>query len=178
VHSAASLRVLLPSPLTHLSGFASLNKDYLKPQDTINAVLKAADGSHGIFELTSAAPTKSRCEQGGGNGMIVTGHLGWLSVNHATVQDSSGSQISVVRITIKSITEVDGPPGSEKEEIIDEPKRGVETELKSFFAAIQGNDDGLGDPAEALKDVAFIQAALNSEGQSVDLGKLISQEGL
>jgi Oxidoreductase family, C-terminal alpha/beta domain len=165
--------VTLPSPLTSLSGFASLNKDYLEPHDTVNAVLKAADGSHGMFELTFAAPTQSRT----GNTMTVTGHSGWLSVNHATVEDAStGSQTPVIRVTIKSITEVDGKPGAEKEEVIDEPVRGVEIELKSFFAAISGEDDGLGNPAEALKDVAIIQAALNSKGQPVDLEKLISQQ--
>jgi predicted dehydrogenase len=175
VHSAASLRVLLPSPLTHLSGFASLNKDYLKPHDTINCVLKAADGSHGIFELTFAAPCESLGKEA--NGMIVTGSSGWLSVKPAVVQDANtGSQTYVMQTTIKSVTEVDGKPGPEKEEVINEPMRGVVVELKSFFTAMNGSDDGLGDPAEALKDVALIQAALNSEGQLVDLVKLVSQQ--
>lgn len=173
-HFAAALRVLLPSPLTHLSSFASLNKDYLKPHDTINAILKSADGSHGMFQLTFAAPTESRTKQG--NDLIITGNSGWLSVNKATVQDARGaSQISVIRTTIHSVTEMDGKLGPEKEEVIDELVRGVEVELQSFFSAIKGDDDGLGDPDGALKDVAFIQAALNSEGQLIDLDKLISQ---
>jgi hypothetical protein len=156
--------------VTHLSSFASLNKKYLQPHDTINAILKSADGSHGIFELTFAAPTQSRTQQG--NGMTITGDSGWLSVNQTTVQDtSSASQKSVIRTTIHSITEVDGKPGPEKEEVIDEPVSGVKVELQSFFLAIKGNDDGLGDPAGALKDVAFIQAALNSEGQLIDLSQ-------
>jgi hypothetical protein len=147
--------------------------DYLKPHDTINVVLKAADGSHGIFELTYAAPTQSRT----GDAMIVTGTSGWLSVSRANVQEAgTTAQISVIRTTIKSVTDVDGKPGPEKEEVIDEPARGVEVELKSFFAAIGGDDDGLGNPAEALKDVAIIQAALNSEGKPVDLQKLVSQQ--
>jgi hypothetical protein len=105
--------------------------------------------------------------------MIITGDSGWLSVNQTTVQDtSSASQKSIIRTTIHSITEVDGKPGPEKEEVIDEPVSGVKVELQSFFLAIKGNDDdGLGDPAGALKDVAFIQAALNSEGQLVDLSQ-------
>ena len=48
-------------------------------------------------------------------------------------------------------------------------------ELKSFFAAIAGNDDGFGDPFEALKDVGFIQAGLNSNGSPIDLVKLVQQ---
>ena len=58
-------------------------------------------------------------------------------------------------------------------EVIDEPIWGVESELASFFDAIQGvgDTDGerLGDPSEALKDVALIEAALGSEGGLVDL---------
>lgn len=165
---------MLPSALTHLSGFASLNKDYLKPHDTINAVLKAADGSHGMYELTFAAPTESLTKQG--NGMTVTGSSGWLFLTRAVVQDAgTASPKPVIRTTIHSISQEDGKLGPEKEEVIDEPASGVETELRSFFAAINGSDDGLGNPAEALKDVAFIQAALNSEGELVDLEKLFSQ---
>jgi hypothetical protein len=158
--------------LTHLSGFVSLNRDYLKPYDTVNAVVKSADGSHGIFELTFAAPTESRTKHG--NAMIITGSSGWLSVNEATVQDET-SQKSVIRTTIYSATETNGALGHETVEVIDEPVRGVEVELQSFFSAIKGNDDGLGEPTRALGDVAFIQAALNSEGQLIDLDKLISQ---
>lgn len=164
---------MLPSNMTHLSGFASLNKEYLKPQDTINAVVKAADGSHGIFELTFAAPTQSRTQQG--NGVIITGDAGWLSVNQAPVEDNAVSYKPALRTTIKTVTKVDGKPGPEKEEVIDEPVRGVECELKSFFNAIGWSDDGLGEPSEALKDVAFIQAALNSEGELLDLEKLASR---
>lgn len=146
----------------------------MKPHDTINVVLKAADGSHGILELTFAAPTQSRTKEG--NGTIITGDSGWLSVNQASVQDAStASQKSVLRTTIRSVVEVDGKPSTEKEEVIDEPVRGVEEEFSSFFKAIQGqNDDGLGDPAGALQDVALIQAALNSDGQLVDLQALVS----
>lgn len=174
-HTAAALRILLPSPLTHLSGFASLNKDYLKPHDTINAILKAADGSHGILELTFAAPTESRANEW--DGTIITGDSGWLSVNQVTVLDAStASERSVIRTIIRSVVEVDGEPSTEKEDVIDEPERGVEEELISFFKAIQGKDDGLGDPAGVLKDVALIQAALNSDGQLVDLHSLVSSE--
>ena len=38
--------------------------------------------------------------------------------------------------------------------------------------AIDGKDDGHGKGPDALKDVAFIQAALNSNGKPVDLIKL------
>ena len=46
-------------------------------------------------------------------------------------------------------------------------------EVASFLDAIDGKDDGYGQPKDALKDVAFIQAALNSDGKPVDLVKLV-----
>ncbi|KAG1809583.1 uncharacterized protein BJ212DRAFT_1484294 [Suillus subaureus] len=63
----------------------------------------------------------------------------------------------------------------EKEEVIDEPLKGIELEQASFFAALKGKDDGLGSPLSALKDVAVIEAALTSGGEPIDLEKLLSQ---
>ncbi|KIJ64973.1 hypothetical protein HYDPIDRAFT_111692 [Hydnomerulius pinastri MD-312] len=176
VHSAAALRVMLPSAMTHLSGFASLNVEWLAPHDTINTIIKSADGSHGIFELSFGAPTSSRTSIG--NGTIITGTDGYLTVGQTKVKDPvTGGDKSVFRIVIKSVTrDADGKPGPEKEEVIDEPVRGVELELASFFAAaLEGKDDGLGSPLGALRDVAIIEAALNSDGKSIDLEKLVSQ---
>ncbi|KAG9307907.1 hypothetical protein JVU11DRAFT_12951 [Chiua virens] len=174
-HSAAALRVILPSPMTHLSGFASLNLEYLAPQDTINAIIKSADGSHGIFELSNAAPTQSRSSVG--NGIVITGTDGYLTINQTTAKDPvTGGERSVFRVVIKSVTRsVDGKVGPEKEAVIDELSRGVEQELASFFAAaLEGKEDGLGSPRGALRDVAIIEAALKSNGQLIDLEKLLS----
>ncbi|KDQ32487.1 hypothetical protein PLEOSDRAFT_1091124 [Pleurotus ostreatus PC15] len=171
VHTAAALRVMLPSPLTHLSGFASLNKDYLPPHDTIHAIAKsiAKDSTttfHGTASLTWASPTASKSVP---DGITITGSDGWLS---ATTIYAEG----VVRITIKSVVHAAGKPDEEREEIIDKPIQGVQRELESFFAATKGTDDGLGDPLGALRDVAFIQAGLDSNGALVDLEKLISSD--
>jgi hypothetical protein len=161
--------------MTHLTGFASLNKDWLAPHDTINATIKTADGSHGIFELSFAAPSPSRSSAGGGGGIIVTGTDGWLQVQQTQACDFVYNvKKPVFRITIKSATrDANGVLGPEKEEVIDEPIRGVEREQASFFAALDGKDDGLGNPFGALKDVAVIQAALTSDGKLIDLEKLI-----
>lgn len=174
-HSAAALRVMLPSPMTYLSGFASLNLEWLAPQDTINAIIKSADGSHGIFELSNAAPTQSRSSVG--NGTVITGADGYLTINQTKVKDPvTGDEKPVFRIIIKSVTrDADGKAGPEREEVIDEPVRGVELELASFFAAaLEGKEDGLGSPRGALRDVAIIEAALNSGGKLIDLEKLVS----
>ncbi|OJA15196.1 hypothetical protein AZE42_11141 [Rhizopogon vesiculosus] len=173
VHFVAALRVILPSAMTHLSGFASLNKDWLAPHDTINATIKAADGSHGTFELSFAAPSPSRSDAGGG--IIITGTDGWLQVQQMQARDFvHNAEKRVFRITVKSATrDANGVLGPEKEEVIDEPIRGVEMEQASFFAALGGKDDGLGSPLGALKDVAVIEAALTSDGKLMDLEKLI-----
>ncbi|KAG1785284.1 uncharacterized protein HD556DRAFT_1250178 [Suillus plorans] len=175
VHSAAALRVILPSSMTHLSGFASLNKEWLAPHDTINTIIKNADGSHGIYELSFAAPSPSRANAGGG--LVFTGADGWLQVQQTRARDLIHNvEKPILRVTIKSATrDANGVLGPEKEEVIDEPIRGVELEQASFFAAIDGKDDGLGSPLGALKDVAVIQAALTSGGELIDLEKLISQ---
>lgn len=161
--------MILPHPLTHLSGFASLNKDYLAPHDTIHAVVKAGSHFHGTAELTWAHPTKSRPVS---EGFVFTGTEGWLSVNQINVP---GSKTPVIRVAIHSVVKVEGQPEQEKEEIIDEPVKGVEAELASFFDAVAGKENvaDIGDPLAALRDVAFIQAALNSDGASVDLAALV-----
>ena len=163
------LRVVLPYPLTHLSGFASLNKDYLLPHDTIQAIAKAGDNFHGIIEITFASPTKSLPV---GDRLVITGTEGWLSVN---VVNKPGTKRTFIRTVIRSVVKVDGKPDEEKEEVIEYPESGIAAEFGSFFDAIKGKNDGLGfgEPFAALGDVAFIQAALNSNGELVDLSKLL-----
>ena len=170
-HIAAALRTILPTPLTHLSSFASLNKDYLAPTDTIHVIAKSSTNFHGIVELTFAMPTESSPSP---DHITVTGTEGWLSVTETTFPSSGQDGI---RVTIKSVIKTHGKPNTEIETIIDEPQNGVQVELESFFLAVEGKVDGLelGNPKGALQDVAFIQAALNSHGQLVNLEQLISQ---
>lgn len=105
---------------------------------------------------------------------MITGSHGWISIANAQVEDPSGAKKSVIRVTIKTVqTDEDGVVTKEEEEIIDEPSIGVKAELKRFMAALDGADDGAGDPRNALNDVAFIEAALTSQGQSIDLQKLV-----
>ncbi|KAF8876840.1 oxidoreductase family protein [Infundibulicybe gibba] len=169
VHTVAALRVMLPQALTHLSGFASLNKEYLAPHDTINAVVKAGSHFHGTIELTFASPTTTRPTA---DGFVITGSDGWLSVNQASLP---GSNKSVIRIKIISVIKKDGKE-EEKEEVIEHPLMGVQSELLGFFSTISGKSaEAIGDPLAALRDVAFIEAGLNSDGSPVDLFKLVPE---
>jgi predicted dehydrogenase len=167
-HNLAALRVVLPTPLTHLSAFVSLNKDYLKPYDTIHSIAKSGDSFHGIVEITFALPTHS---VPAGDLILITGTEGWLSVNQV---NKPGTKGTFIRTVIKSVVKVEGKPNEEKEEIIEEAQDGIVAEFASFFDAIQEKDElQLGNPISALSDVAFVEAALNSNGELVDLTKLL-----
>ncbi|EPT01940.1 hypothetical protein FOMPIDRAFT_1041084 [Fomitopsis schrenkii] len=172
VHTLAALRVILPSPIKLVSGFASLNREFLKPEDTINAVVQSADGSHGVLDLTWGAPTASASERAA-KGITIVGTDGWLSIQSVQIVDGpkpvGGTRITVV--TAKK--DKDGNVTGETEEVIDKVSDGVPNEIRFFVNAINGSDDGLGTPQGALRDVAFIEAALNSKGSPIDVEKLV-----
>lgn len=164
---------MLPSPIVSLSGYASLNMEHLPPHDTINATARSFNGTHGIVELTFGAPVPSRSTLAG-NGISITGTDGWIWVDQTKITNPNGNEENVLRITTKKVVrDKDGKDIGETEEVILERVRGVELELRSFFQAIGGKDDGFGGPLGALQDVAFIEAALNSNGSPVDLVALV-----
>ncbi|EKM57148.1 uncharacterized protein PHACADRAFT_254723 [Phanerochaete carnosa HHB-10118-sp] len=168
VHTVAALRILLPSPIVSLSGFASQNRKHLPPHDTINAAARTADGVHGTVELTWGAPVPSRRDQGN-DGITITGEDGWIAINGVNLGSGRAYRISVYSVT----KDEQGRDIGEEKHVFEEEMRGVELQLVSFIKAIDGEDDGFGSPLGALKDVAFIQAGLNSDGQPVDLVKLV-----
>jgi len=147
--------------MTHLSSFASLNKKHLAPHDTINAIVKCSSHAHGIVEMSFANPTESPAIP---ETLIITGSTGSITIT------SSGG---VYKTNIVTVVKEEGKPDGVHEELLEEKGRGVEEELESFVKAMGGQDDGLGfgDPRGALADVAFIQAALHSEGQLLDLSE-------
>ncbi|QRW25820.1 P-loop containing nucleoside triphosphate hydrolase protein [Rhizoctonia solani] len=123
------------------------------------AVLQAAPTSdghppHGIMEMSCAAsPGFSRYV------LTVAGTEGNLTLekpSHFALADK-----------------ITGPDGSKTEEF-DKISSGVHEELGSFFRALSGQDDGNGEPRGALLDVALIQAFLTSEGNAIELKKLLS----
>jgi hypothetical protein len=144
-----------------------LNKEYLKPHDTIHALIKSDERFHGTVELTWGFPTSTKPQT---DGFVVTGSKGWMSINY------SWGPPPVVKVVINSITEAEDGKEEVVEEVIEEPGCGVAFELRSFFDVIAGRDDGLGlgDPSAALVDVAVIQAALNSHGNLVALEHLLA----
>ena len=77
--------------------------------------------------------------------------------------------------TVTREQEKEGDSVEEAEELFEEEQTSVREEVQSFLNAIKGTDDGLNSPLQTLLDVAVIQAALSSEGEPVDLDKLIRE---
>ncbi|KAF7309985.1 GFO-IDH-MocA domain-containing protein [Mycena indigotica] len=169
VHTIGALRTVLPHPLTHLSAFASLNFEYLKPHDTIHAVVQSDGNFHGIVELSFGAPTKTNptIDQ-----YVITGTNGWITLNFKRIDNKS-----VLRLVLHHVVkDGEGKKVKEEEEVMDLPVKGVQAELASFLEKVAGQETmNIGDPLEALRDVAFIEAGLNSNGVLVDLIKLVTE---
>ncbi|KAF9025812.1 oxidoreductase family protein [Hymenopellis radicata] len=166
VHTIAAIRTMLPkTPIEHVSSFASLIKSYLLPHDTITVIARGTSTPNtqfqGTLDMTFGFPTKSHPE----TGYTIIGTQGWVRVT---------SENNLYTVRSHFLTK-DGEEYEEAEEVVQEESCGVAVELKSFFGAITGTDDGLslGDPKAALLDVAFIQAALESNGVLVDLNALV-----
>ncbi|KAG8731897.1 hypothetical protein FRC12_019517 [Ceratobasidium sp. 428] len=190
VHNAAALRLILPFSLatSTLSGFASLTREYLAPHDTVQAVIQADPAStkgahppHGVFELSFSAPAGlSR------NFLTIIGTEGYMTITNIpkapaekdlhlakaapfAKKGASGEyNVTHIRVTVRR-----GDGGHQVDEV-DTIACGVVTEIERFVKAINGQDDGSGNPRGALQDVAIIQACLQSEGQPVELKKLLS----
>ncbi|KAG8691524.1 hypothetical protein FRC11_002114 [Ceratobasidium sp. 423] len=188
VHTNAVLRRVLGSSFqfntAKVSSFASLTRDYLAPHDTFQAVIQAAPTSdehppQGINEMSCAArPGFSRYI------LTVTGTEGNLTFESVT-KPPEDADLALARASAFNAgnhekpviphwrTTITGPDGSKTEEF-DRVSSGVHAELGSLYNALSGNDDGNGEPREALQDVALTQAFLTSQGNPVDMKKLLS----
>ncbi|KAF9652272.1 NAD(P)-binding protein [Thelephora ganbajun] len=154
VHWAAALRTILQEPLKLVSGFASLNIDWLAPLDTLTAVIQTASGAHGSFSLSFAASVQNTARFG----FVILGTEGLVEITR------KGSDLTL------KLTKADGSVDT-----IEHAPRGVQLELAAFVNAIKGVDDGLGTPLSALKDVGLLQAAFESQGKLVDLQELVPE---
>ncbi|KAL0580565.1 hypothetical protein V5O48_001477 [Marasmius crinis-equi] len=167
VHTSAALRTMLPNfTSSQLISFASLNKEYLAPHDTFHAIVKNASYS-GTLDFTWAWPTRSHPNS---DETVIMGSTGYMGIARRKVEEGGGWKVSVNALA--------SPASQEYKEIADTYEfrsSGVAEEFKSFFdvALGGGKEDGLvGNPTNALFDVALIQGALESNGGVVDLGQL------
>ncbi|KAH7102427.1 NAD(P)-binding protein [Auriculariales sp. MPI-PUGE-AT-0066] len=181
VHQAAVVRLILAEQHApaFLTGHATLTKKYLAPHDTIHAVFKTKSGATGVIELSFAAPQPSRSS----TNITVTGTKGWVRIEGVKV-DVEGVQKPAVRVTIRKLvpapTDVDAHATKEETQSWDELHVGVRNEFASFVAAVAKKPDSskigdmtVGEPRAMLRDVAFIQAALTSDGKQVSFDELL-----
>lgn len=63
-----------------------------------------------------------------------------------------------------------------REDALGVPIEGVAVEINAFVNAVSGNPTALelGDPLDALRDVAVIEASLRSNGALIDLEKMVN----
>ncbi|KIJ28562.1 hypothetical protein M422DRAFT_189558, partial [Sphaerobolus stellatus SS14] len=167
VHSAAVLRTALPSHPIALSGYVSLVQPYLAPTDTLTVVAQSSDGSHGTFELSKAAPTPSR--KAASPNFKVTGTEGWIDLSLKWGEGGAKFEVTLWKRVEKA-----GEKGV-YEEVKEEwaiKGEGVDKEVEWWIEelrGIEGEGKGLGEPREALRDVKFIEAGLNSKGERITL---------
>jgi predicted dehydrogenase len=157
VHTPAALRQILPSPVASVVARTSLVLPYLAPVDTLVSTLQLASGVIGSLRKSWAAPP------GKPLGDVFEG---WCEKGYLTLSPHDGGKIKL------SVFE-DGQ--AVVEEVF--ARSGVERELASFIGRIAGTGpqdwerqgEAIGKPEEVLKDLALIQAALESDGKTITL---------
>ncbi|KAF9258335.1 NAD(P)-binding protein [Marasmius fiardii PR-910] len=172
VHTSAALRIMLPDfTSSQLVSFASLNKPYLAPKDTVHAILKTPK-YNGTLDFTWAWPVKP---QPNSDETIIMGSQGYIGIARRKAEEGGGWNV-----TMKSLVSGSNEY-KETEETYAFRSQGVWEEFKAFFDVVFGGGGEakspvgsfeIGDPMNALFDVAFIQGMLDSDGTILDLGEL------
>ncbi|GFZ44284.1 hypothetical protein JCM24511_02006 [Saitozyma sp. JCM 24511] len=149
VHNAAALRILLPSVISEVSAYTALNNQHLAPVDLIQAVVRCEDGSIGRFCLDYGARGREAA-----NETFVSGDQGIITIRDIT-NEHSGQAQEVILTT--------GPGDSRHKVTRRFPKTGIQREQELFFDQVKGLYE------QILRDVAFIEATLQSDGQPIKL---------
>lgn len=157
VHTPAALRQVLPSPVASVVGRTRLVLPYLAPVDTLISTLELASGVLGSLRKSWAAPPGKPL----GDWFDAWCEKGYLALGPA---DGGKIKLSVFEAGQDVIEEVFA-------------RSGVERELASFIGCIAGTGpqdweregEEIGKPEEVLKDLALIQAALESDGKTMTL---------
>ena len=153
VHHIATLRALL-GDVAEVSAHSTSFKDDLQPPDTVAATLRFQSGALCNYSVCCA------------------GAAGWpdrLSV----VGDSGSLQVSRKEKQIFVAENSAGGAPGKLEAVQVDAFDGVDRELVAFVRSIRKNESNLNSPEEGLKDLAVIEAILQSAetGQRVTLRK-------
>jgi len=147
VHHAAALRLIL-GEIASVSAIAGSIRSDLPPWDTLQAALAFASGTTGVYSLTyaQAAPWEPALD--------IVGDAGALRVRLGALELTSG--------------------GATQRSELPAP-RGVVEELRAFAAAIRDGAPHRNAPAQAVQDVAVIEAMLRSAetGARADVTRVV-----
>lgn len=170
---------------THITSFATLHHTHLGPHDTFTAIANSPTTSqppHGPEFPQPDLPTGSSSPTGtllfsfaSPKTPIPLGTtINFILLNAAieVTRGPGGWTIKVLTTSeeVKSFAGKAAEDSGETFEVV-----GVEVEVQQFAEAVLGSGEGkpnLGEPREALYDLSVIEAALNSEGKSVELASL------
>ncbi len=147
VHHAATLRLIL-GEVARVSAIASAVRSDLPPWDTLQAALAFESGVTGVYSLTYAhgAPWSTTLD--------IVGDAGALRVSAGMLELTSGGATQRI--------ELPAP-------------RGVVEELRAFAAAIRDGAPHRNPPAQAVQDVAVMEAMLRSAetGACCDVARIV-----
>ncbi|KAL1413381.1 hypothetical protein Q8F55_001143 [Vanrija albida] len=189
VHWAALLRTVLPTPPARLIAHKSLHRAHMVPHDTITALALPPRGSevapHGAATTVGGTGDPAALLAAGRSQATGTIILSWaipdtprasrppnelyVVAEHATLRLVNHGRSWTVELTPGA-----GTPA--KAAFKEGKVSGVEAELAAFGDAVRAAVDGahdaqtnFGSPEDALWDLAFIQAALGSDGREVSI---------
>ena len=150
VHFVALLRKIV-GEVEEVSASVSQRVPYLPPSDSVTAVLSFANGAEGAYRLTFAAPYSA-----GDQGLRLTGSQGMLlaGFNRFSPRDFRHNWIRVQSQQGRRLIPVTDDlfvPG------------GVYETLSHCIEAIQDGAPLVSSPAQALRDVAVVEALLEFE---------------
>ncbi len=150
VHFVALLRKIV-GEVAEVSASVSQRVPYLPPADSVTALLSFASGAEGAYRLTFAAPYSA-----GDQGLRLTGSMGTLlaGFNRFSPRDFRHNW---VRVQSKQ--------GRRFIPVMDDlfVPGGVYETLSHCIEAIQGGAPLVSSPAQALRDVAVVEAMLELE---------------
>ena len=135
VHQIAALR-LVAGEIASVSAVVTQHRPDLPPADTLSAALAFENGAVGTYAVTYASGSPWPAS------LRVVGDTGALRVHHSGIE----------------LTGADG----QTRQIEFDGRSGIQNQMTAFAAAIRRGEPHFNTPAEAVQDVAIIEAMLRS----------------
>eukprot|EP01023_Acetabularia_acetabulum_P003789 TRINITY_DN11576_c1_g1_i1.p1 TRINITY_DN11576_c1_g1~~TRINITY_DN11576_c1_g1_i1.p1 ORF type:complete len:357 (-),score=58.65 TRINITY_DN11576_c1_g1_i1:316-1386(-) len=146
VHLIAGLRVIFQQEFESVCAIGQLRKPDLAPLDTISAVLKLEDQSTVSFDMSFALDVSAKFQYE----VVVICSLGLVRIQRVT---KSGTKIPIWLVR----EEFQGEVFEKEFELV-----GIKEEIIHFVEAVQGKGGVKSSVREALKDLATMEAMLDS----------------